>query len=338
MKVYKHLSEKILTFDNFMLAYHNAIRGKKHYKEVQEIEKDPEKYIKNLLGEVISKRYRVSKYTIFKRYTGHKWREIYKLPMKDRIVQHAIMNICEPIFRESFIIDTYSSIKERGIHLALKRVKKAVKNIDYKYCLKLDVHKCYPSIDKDILKNKLRRKFKDITLMWLFDIIIDSCDKGLPIGNYTSQYFNNFYFSDFDHWIKEKMQVKYYFRYCDDIVILSKNKVFLHYLLTLINQKFNLLHVKIKDNHQIFPIQSRGLDFLGFVVYPSHTKLRKRNKTTFISKITKMDFQSMTEHFIRVVASYYSLVVHADARHLWIKYTKSKTYKEFSGKLKHKSL
>lgn len=334
MKVYKHLSEKILTFDNFMLAYYNATRGKKHYKEVQKIEKDPETYIRNLLGEVVSKKYKVSKYTVFKKYTGHKWRKIYKLPMKDRIVQHAIMNVCEPIFRESFIVDTYSSIKERGIHLALKRVKRAIKDTEYKYCLKLDVHKCYPSIDKNILKYKLRRKFKDTTLMWLFDVIIDSCDEGLPIGNYTSQYFNNFYFNDFDHWVKEKMQVKYYFRYCDDIVILSKNKQFLHFLLTLIDQKFKLLHVKIKGNYQIFPIQSRGLDFLGFVVYPSHTKLRKRNKTTFVSKIINQHLQSNIDHFVRVVASYYGLIVHADARNLWKKYTKSKTYKEFLEKYK----
>jgi hypothetical protein len=76
---------------------------------------------------VVSKKYVVSKYTVFQRFTGYKIREIYKLPMKDRIVQHALMNIIEPIFRETFIVDTFSSIKTRGIHMGLKRVKKAVK-------------------------------------------------------------------------------------------------------------------------------------------------------------------------------------------------------------------
>ena len=92
----------------------------------------------------------------------------------------------EPIFRESFIIDTYSSIKGRGIHKCLKRVKKAVRHEEYKYCLKLDIHKCYPSLDKEILKQKLRQKFKDKKLMHLLCLIIDSCEKGVPIGNYTS--------------------------------------------------------------------------------------------------------------------------------------------------------
>ena len=113
MKKYKHLSERILTMENFLLAYHNATKGKKHYKEVPEIGLNPEPYLQELLEEVRSKHYKVSDYKIFKLYTGHKWREIYKLPMRDRIVQHAIMNICEPIFRESFIQDTYSSIKTR---------------------------------------------------------------------------------------------------------------------------------------------------------------------------------------------------------------------------------
>lgn len=238
MKIYKHLSEKILTIENFRIAYKNATKGKRHYEEVREIDKDPETYLQNLLEEVKSGRYRVSEYTIFQLYTGLKWREIYKLPMKDRIVQHAIMNYCEPIFRESFIMDTYSSIKTRGIHLGLKRVKAALRDTKYLYCLKLDIHKCYPSLDKEILKQKLNRKFNDKTLQWLFEVIIDSCEKGVPIGNYTSQYFNNFYFSDFDHWIKEVKRVKHYFRYCDDIVILGKTKEELHELLKEIRYKW----------------------------------------------------------------------------------------------------
>lgn len=137
----------------------------------------------------------------------------------------------EPIFRESFILDTYSSIKGRGIHRCLRRVKRAVKNLEYIYCLKLDIHKCYPSLDKNILKQKISKKFKDARLRNLLYLIIDSCEHGVPIGNYTSQYFNNFYFNDFDHWLKETKHVKYYFRYCDDIVILGKSKEWLRSLL-----------------------------------------------------------------------------------------------------------
>ena len=130
----------------------------------------------------------------------------------------------EPIFRNSFIVDTFSSIKGRGLHGALKRVKRAVRESGYKYYMKLDIRKCYPSLDKSILKQKLANKFKDKKLLNLLYIIIDSCEKGVPIGNYTSQYFNNYYFNNLDHLLKDELRVKYYFRYCDDMVVLGNNK------------------------------------------------------------------------------------------------------------------
>ena len=334
MKIYKHLSEKILTIENFRVAYKNATKGKRHYDEVKIIDKDPETYLENLLEEVKSKRYKVSEYSVFQLYTGLKWREIYKLPMKDRIVQHAIMTYCEPIFRESFILDTYSSIKTRGIHLGLKRVKAALKDTEYLYCLKLDIHKCYPSLDKEILKKKLNRKFNDKTLQWLFEVIIDSCEKGVPIGNYTSQYFNNFYFSDFDHWVKEVKRVKHYFRYCDDIVILGKTKEELHLLLKEIQSKMEELHVKLKDNYQVFSIAERGIDFLGYITKRTHTVIRKHIKLKFIDKVTSMNFEDITDKDLNVLGSYWGILSHADCRHLWKKYTGTASFAEFK-KLRH---
>ena len=329
MKQYNHLFEKICTLENFQEAYSNAIKGKKHYKEVIEIEKDKESYIRNLLEEVKFKKYQVSKYTIFNLYTGHKMREIFKLPMKDRIVQHAIMNYCEPIFRETFILDTYSSIKTRGIHLGLQRVKNILRRYHYKYCLKLDIHKCYPSLDKEILKYKLSQKFLDDSLMDLFNKIIDSCEKGVPIGNYTSQYFNNFYFSDFDHWIKEKKKIKGYFRYCDDMVILSNSKTQLRSLLIEIQEYMKSLHVQIKSNYTIFPIQERGISFLGYVIREKYIKVRKSTKKNFIKKIHNINFNNPTDTSINILGSYWGIFVHANCRNLWRKYTNNKNFKSF---------
>lgn len=329
MKIYKHLSEQILTIENFRLAYKNATRGKRHYREVREIDKNPEEYLQKLLKEIQNEEYRVSEYTIFQLFSGQKWREVYKLPMKDRIVQHAIMNVCESVFRESFILDTYSSIRTRGLHLGLKRLKHALKDEEYLYCLKLDVHKCYPSLDKEILKKKLNRKFNDKKLQWLFGIIIDSCDKGIPIGNYTSQYFNNFYFNDFDHWLKEVKKVKYYFRYCDDMVILGKTKEELHALLKEINIKMSELHVELKSNYQIFPIENRGIDFLGYITKKKYTIVRKHTKVRFINKITAMNFDDVTDKNLNVLGSYWGVFCHANCRHLWEKYTNTKSFTEF---------
>ena len=162
MKRLNNVFDKICTEDNFRLALYNAIKNKGHYKEVIEIMKNPEFYIHKYLDEVKSGTYVTSSYKIFKLYSGHKWRTIYKLPMKDRIIQHAIMNIMEPWFRRHFIVDTYSSIKGRGVHRGLYRVKRALKNNpDLEYCLKLDIKKFYPSIDKEILKWMLSNNIKE---------------------------------------------------------------------------------------------------------------------------------------------------------------------------------
>ncbi|WP_234111753.1 RNA-directed DNA polymerase, partial [Chryseobacterium sp. R2A-55] len=149
------------------------------------------------------------------------------------------------------------------------------------YCLKLDIKKFYPNIDHDILKALLRKKFKDADLLWLLDEIIDSAP-GLPIGNYLSQYLANFYLTYFDHWIKEQLRIKYYFRYADDVVILHKDKEYLHEVLKLIKTYFNVnLKLEVKENWQVFPIAKRGIDFVGYVHYHTHVLLRKSIKKRF---------------------------------------------------------
>lgn len=250
--------------------------------------------------------------------------------MKDRIVQHAIMIYLEPIFRETFIIDTYSSIKTRGIHLGLQRVKRALKAGHYQYYAKLDVHKCYPSLDKDILKYKLTKKFKDSDLLWLLNTIIDSCENGVPIGNYTSQYFNNFYFSDFDHWIKEVKRIHGYFRYCDDIIILGNSKEELHSLIEEIIQEMTKLHVHIKPNYQIYSVKEKGIDFLGYIIREDYVKVRKVTKKNFINKISNMNMDNLTERDGNILGSYWGIFCHADCRNLWFKYAKVKNFKDLN--------
>ena len=331
MKIYKHLWQEIITLENFKLAYKNAVKGKKHYKEVKMIERyGVNRYLRKLLREVKSKKYTVSDYIVFTMFTGEKYREIYKLPMKDRIVQHAIMTIIEPLFRETFIVDTYSSIKFRGIHPGLKRVKRALRRGNYKYYLKLDIHKCYPSLDKDILKRKLAKKFHDNDLLWLLFTIIDSCENGVPIGNYTSQYFNNFYFSDLDHFIKEILGIKAYFRYCDDIVILAETKEELHKLLEIIKIKIAELNVKLKDNYQIYNTETRSVDFLGYKTRKDYTLIRNTTKKRFIAKVKKMDFNNLTDKDINTLGSYWGIFVHANCIHLWYKYTGVRTFADLN--------
>lgn len=288
MKRIGKLYTRIISIENLTEADKTAQKGKSKQYGVQLHNKNREDNILKLHQMLKNKTYRTSAYDIFKVYEP-KEREVYRLPyFPDRIMHHAIMNVLEPIFVSTFTADTYSCIKGRGIHQCANKLKHALKDIkNTKYCLKLDVKKFYPNIDHAILKQLLRKKIKDQDLLWLLDEIIDSAD-GLPIGNYLSQYFANFYLTYFDHWIKEKKQVRYYFRYADDLVFLSSNKSDLHQLLYEIkNYLSNRLKLTVKENYQLFPVQARGIDFIGYIFYHTHTLLRKRIKQNFARTIKK---------------------------------------------------
>lgn len=282
MKRIGNLYSKITSIENLQLADCKAQKGKSKQYGVQLHNKNAEANILELQKRLIEQTYTTSPYDIFKVFEP-KEREVYRLPyFPDRIAHHAIMNILEPIFVQTYTADTYSCIKGRGIHHAANKLKKALQSPqETQYCLKIDITKFYPSIDHGTLKRLLRRKFKDVQLLWLLDEIIDSAP-GLPIGNYLSQYLANFYLSYFDHWLKEVKQVKHYFRYADDMVLLAPNKIALHRLRVEIQEYLNTdLKLQIKGNYQVFPVEARGIDFLGYRFYHTHTLLRKGIKKNF---------------------------------------------------------
>lgn len=287
MKRHGNLYQEIISIENLMLADAIAQKGKLRQPAVITHNVHRDTNIAKLHKILKENEYKTSEYAIFKVYEP-KERTVYRLPYyPDRIVHHAIMNILEPIFVKSFTADTYSCIKGRGLHSAGKRLKAILKDQQaVPYCLKLDIHKFYPSVDHNTLKLMLRRKFKDADLLNMLDEIIDSAD-GLPIGNYLSQYFANYYLSGLDHWIKEVKQVKYYFRYADDIVVLGDDKVALNTLLMEIKSYLWALKLEVKDNWQIFPVADRGIDFLGYKFYHTHTLLRKSIKKNFARKVKK---------------------------------------------------
>lgn len=265
-----------------MLADRNARRGKKDQYGILVHDRQKLQNLIKLNRSLKNKTYQTSTYTTFKIYEP-KEREVFRLPYyPDRITHHAVMNIMEPIFVATFTSNTYSCIKGKGIHAAANDLKEALKDTNNTlFCLKIDIQKFYPNIDHEVLKNLLRKKIKDNDLLWLLDEIIDSAP-GLPIGNYLSQYFANFYLTYFDHWIKENRKVKYYFRYADDMVFLSNSKPYLHQLLFDVRNYLSVnLKLSIKDNYQLFPVNSRGIDFVGYKFYHTHTLLRKSIKQNF---------------------------------------------------------
>lgn len=319
MKRINNLYGKIISIDNLKLADESARKGKSGQYGIALHDKNREGNIEQLHDMLVNKTYETSKYDIFKVYEP-KERDVYRLPyFPDRIMHHAIMNVLEPIFTNMFTEDTYSCIKGKGIHACLRNLKKALSDVPgTKYCLKLDIKKFYPSVNHFHLKRLLKRKFKDRNLQFLLDEIIDSAP-GLPIGNYLSQYFANFYLTYFDHWIKEQKQVKYYFRYADDIVILSDSKEYLHRILVDISTYLEKeLRLTVKSNYQIFPVESRSIDFLGYRFYHTHVLLRKSIKQNFARTLARKRRPAS-------IASYYGWIKHCNGNHLLKKFL---TYEE----------
>lgn len=282
MKRYGNLFDLITDIDNIKLAHKNARKNKTHYREVQEVDNNLDFYCSQIREMLINNTFVNSPYESFKKLDKGKKRTIFKLPyFPDRIIHHAIVQVVEDIWKKTLIKDTYQSIKGRGLHKAVRKIQKIAYTSDDKlYYLKMDISKFYPSINNTKLKQTIRQKIKCKRTLNLLDIIIDSI-KGVPIGNYLSQYFGNLYLSKLDHKIKEYYKVEYYFRYCDDIVIIHKDKEFLHFILMQIKIELHTLDLELKRNYCVRPI-SEGLDFLGVVVYAGYSKIRKRIKYNYI--------------------------------------------------------
>lgn len=310
MKRIGNIYSKIYDINNLILADKIARKGKGDQYGIMRHDEKRDENIQALQEMLKDRTYCTSTYTVFKIYEP-KEREIYRLPyFPDRIAHHAVMNIIKPVFNCMFTADTYSCIKGKGIHAAVRNLKKALVDVPgTQYCLKLDVKKFYPNIDHRILKTLLRRKFKDHDLLWLLDEIIDS-SPGVPIGNYLSQYFANFYLTGFDHWIKQEKNVKYYFRYADDLVILSDSKEHLNQLLSEIrNYLQEKLLLTVKGNYQVFPVASRGIDFVGYVFFHGYVRIRKRIKQSFARMVARRKHPAS-------IASYRGWAKHGNCIHL----------------------
>lgn len=308
MKRINNIYDQLCSIDNLLLADSIARRGKSKQTGVIEFDKNYEQNIADIYRELVTKTYKTSPYkqrTIMER----KERVISILPYRDRIVQHAIMNVLEPMFVAVFTRDTYSCIKGRGVHLASHTLRRYLKDIPgTAYCLKLDIKKFYPSVDNTILKSLLRKKIKDREMLWLLDEIIDSAE-GLPIGNYLSQYLSNFYLTYMDHYIKEVLGVLYYLRYADDMVILHTDKKYLHDIHRKIADYLSVnLKLTLKPNRGPFPV-SLGIDFGGYKHYHTHVLLRPSIKQAFARAVKSKKPASS-------IASYMGWAKHCNSKHL----------------------
>jgi RNA-directed DNA polymerase len=328
MKRQDNLFERITSYENLVLAHLQARKGKSHYREVKWVNANQKELLLKLQQSLQDKTFTTSKYQVEEIFDGKKNRTIHKLPYyPDRIVQHALTNVCEDFWIKSYIRDTFQSIPDRGTNDARKRVRQAVKNQPNQYALKFDIEKYYPNVDNAILKQKIRKKIKCPDTLWLIDDIIDS-SKGIPIGNYTSQHFGNLYLNDFDWWVKQTLKVKKYYRYCDDIVVIGNNSDYCHSIRKLVFKKLEEeYNLKIKSNWQVFSIDDRGLDFVGYVFKPNQIQLRNSIAKKFKnkSKNIRLNYKNMSQtQIVNGYMSYWGWIKHCNAKSLWKKETDKK--------------
>jgi len=298
MKTYKNIYAKIISYDNLYNAYKKARKGKCKKPYVITFEKNLEANLINLHLDLKFKRYYPIK---LKRFIVRdpKTRVIHSSIFRDRIVHHAIINIIQPIYEKIFIYDSFASRKNKGSHKAVERFEYFVNKVSkgklvnnpinnnqiVGYCLKADIKKYFNNINHEILISILRKRFDDEDFINLIKLILDNYEIGVPLGNYTSQFFGNVYLNHFDYFVKHRLRAKYYIRYVDDFIILHRDKEVLENYLAKINLYLKFLKLELhQDKTEIKPLRN-GITFLGYRIFYHYKLLTKRNIRYFKKKL-----------------------------------------------------
>jgi len=287
MKRAGNLIQQIADPENLRIAFWKAQKGKSGKREVIDFSDHLDQNLLVLREQIVSGEVEIGNYHYFT-INDPKERRICAASFSERVLHHALMNICHHVFEKYQIFDSYASRTGKGTYAALDRAKYFQKK--YQWFLKLDVRKYFDSIDHEMLIKILSNRFKDKILVGIFNKIINSYEtsplKGLPIGNLTSQYFANHYLAVSDHFIKEKLKIKCYVRYMDDMILWHDDKD------QLINTRdeidlFLRKELKLTLNPACLNKTSAGLPFLGYRVFREHLRLSKRSKTRYKQKIEK---------------------------------------------------
>ena len=290
MQRINNLYHQIADYDNLLLAFWKASKGKRRKADVRGFQSNLHVEIQKLRAGLLNETIEVGDYHYFKVYDP-KERTICAASFPERVLHHAIINICEPYFESFQIHDSYACRKEKGSLKAVKRAKEfSTKNDAY---LKLDIAKYFDSIDHEVLISLLHRRFRDKRLLWLFEKIIASYEtspgKGVPIGNLTSQHFANFYLGVLDHHLKDDLGIKGYVRYMDDFIIFHPDKRRLRELLEEIDS-FLAGKLKLRLNPKIYlNYTHQGINFLGYRVFDNTILLGQRSRNRFVSRLRKYE-------------------------------------------------
>ncbi len=301
MKTHRRLYPQLCSFENVHRAYRAARRGKRGKEPVAAFEYDQERELLQLRDELRAQTWRPGPYHSFYIHDP-KRRLISAAPFRDRVVHHALVNVVEPIWEARFVHDTYANRLGKGTHRALDRCQQYARR--WRYVLQCDLKQYFPSIDHALLRAELARLIRDEAVLELCDHILASSvgvlaeeyemrwfpgdnllaalrPRGLPIGNLTSQFWANVYLNGFDHFVKRRLKCEGYVRYVDDFLLFGDDKAELHrWRAVMIGYLAGLRLTLHEGRAQVYPVAS-GIPFLGFRVYPTHRRLKRRNGVNF---------------------------------------------------------
>lgn len=304
-----NIFERIISLENLFLAWKEFKKGKTNNRDIQKFSLYLEDNIFQLHEELKAYSYMHGAYTSFF-VADPKLRHIHKASVRDRLLHHAVFRILYSIFDSGFIYDSYSCRMEKGTHRAVNRLERFIakfsrNNSRLVYVLKCDIRKFFDSIDQGILARLIDKKIKDEDARRLLGQIIGSfsktSDRGLPLGNVTSQLFANIYLNEFDQFVKQALRVKYYLRYCDDFIILGENR---ENLILILKKVSNFLSENLKlllhTNKITISKHRQGIDFLGYVTLLHHRVLRTKTKRRIFIKMRQKIEEYKLELITRV--------------------------------------
>lgn len=304
-----HSFGNIISIKNLCLAWEEFIVGKKKKIDVIRFGSNLMDNIISLHEDLANRTYQHGGYEAFK-ISDPKLRDIHKASVRDRLLHHAIYRVLYPFFDWLFIADSYSCRTGKGTHRAVKRFNQMAMSEsrnNHRTCwvLKCDIRKFFASIDHKILLSLLRERILDKNIMWLLENVVESfktprqdChvglwpprnDKsniGLPLGNLTSQLFANIYLNELDQWVKHFLRVKKYIRYADDFVFLSADENYLENLIPQIDIFLqSRLKLQLHDKKVFIQTYASGVDFLGWINYPTHRVLRGATRRRMFARV-----------------------------------------------------
>ncbi len=291
------LFDQVVSWDNLIQAFGQAARGKRGQPEVALFESGLADQLINLQQALKGGSYRPGAYRSFYIHEP-KRRKISAAPFRDRVVHHALINVIEPSFEQRFIGDSYANRRGKGTHRALDRLQAFSRR--YRYVMRMDVVKHFPSIDHEILMRRLAAVIDDRQVLSLCRLILASGDRvldqeysmvyfpgddlfainrprGLPIGNLTSQFWSNCYLNALDQFVKRELRCPAYLRYVDDLALFGDNKRQLwEWKKTVIERLASLRLTVHEAAAQVQPCAT-GIPWLGFLVWPDYRRVKARN-------------------------------------------------------------